>query len=395
MQPELRRNALCGWHVAAAVTALAVILGPGHPVALRAQSTGAPFAALVPAVQSAFPNETDSNSPAAWHLADGVWTLTVFNSVAGQPSVSEGPSVRRLVSRGGVRFEGALPEQGVWLESVVQDTDAWYGYYHNERADVVCPGSGKVWPRIGAARSQDRGATWVDLGPILETPRDSVICDSANHYFVGGGAGDFSVRLDPDREFAYIYYSQYAEAEGQVGVAVARMAWADRDAPAGRVDVWVDGAWLPPSEVLPANDEEAGDQRGEEGEPDPAPAASWRYPVATPFLRSANTWDDRRAGVDVFWGPSIHWNLELKTYVMLLNQAVGNRFEQGGIWVSFNDRLDNPAGWSAPVQILKGGQWYPQVIGLDPTVGTDAVAGGLARFFMAGRSDYYIAFGRR
>ena len=385
MPLSIRRIALFRGHLALALTSIVAAVWLVRPAPVRAQPSGVPFATLVPAVSTAFPNDTDSNSPAVWDLVNGEWTLSVFNSVAGQAAISDGPSVRRLVSRGDIRFAGTPPEQGVWFESVIRDTEAWYGYYHNERAGVVCPGSDKVWPRIGAARSDDRGATWVDLGPILETPAASVVCGSANHYFVGAGAGDFSVRLDPDHEYAYIYYSQYAEAERQVGVAAARFAWADRDAPAGRVDVWADGAWVPPSFEAPAVDEHGVETA----------AGHWAYPVATPLLRSANTWDDGRAGVDVFWGPSIHWNTAIHTYVMLLNQAVGPRFEQGGIWMAFNDRLDDPGGWSTPVLLLKGGSWYPQVIGLDPTLGTDALAGALARFFMAGRSDHYIAFGRR
>ena len=377
------RRVLPGCHM---VLMMAAMVGAGWLLCsepLSAQSTGQPFAVLTPALSDGFPNETDSNSPAVWELVGGQWAITLFNSVAGRPRVSDGPSVRRLVSRGEVTYAGTPPEQGVWFESVVREADAWYAFYHNERAGVVCPGSGKVWPRIGAARSDDRGASWVDLGPVLETPASSVICASTNHYFVGGGVGDLTVRLDPDRQYAYFYYSQYAEVERQVGVAVARMAWADRDAPAGRLDVWVDGAWLPPSRTGSDADEPSSGEVG------------WLYPVATPILRSANSWDDGRPGVDVFWGPSIHWNTSINTWVMLLNQSVGEAFEQGGVWVSYNDRLDDPSGWSAPTRLLQGGRWYPQVIGLDPTLGTDALAGGLSRFYMGGRSQHYITFGRR
>jgi hypothetical protein len=236
-----------------------------------------------------------------------------------------------------------------------------------------------VWPRIGAARSDDRGVTWTDLGPILEMPASAVDCTTSNYYFVGG-VGDFSVLLGPARDYAYIYYSQYDEAGDRVGVAAARMAWADRDQPAGRVDVWNDGAWLPPSEV--AASEEPFD-------------VAWEFPMATPIFRTTNRWDDGRAGVDVFWGPSIHWNTSLNTYVMLLNEAVSDTWEQGGIYVSFNDRLDAPDQWSTPALVARGGGWYPQVIGLDPTTGTDTYAGGVARFFMSGKSEHLIVFGRR
>lgn len=52
-------------------------------------------------------------------------------------------------------------------------------------------------------------------------------------------------------------------------------------------------------------------------------------------------------------------------------------------------------GWTTPALVARGGRWYPQVIGLDPTAGTDSVAGGVARFFMAGKSEHVIVFGRR
>lgn len=370
------------WQPLLGVTAAAVVLAilASDTVPLGAQATGEPYAALLPATTLAFPNETDSNSPAVWEMVDGSWTMSLFNSVAGWAEISRGPSLRTLASRGEVRFASAAPHGGTWFEALILDADSWYGFYHNEREDIVCPASGKVWPRIGAARSDDRGVTWTDLGPIIETPESAVGCATNNHYFVGG-VGDFSVMLGPARNYAYIYYSQYDEVHDLVGVAAARMAWADRDQPAGRVDIWNDGAWVPPSEVAVAGDSAA--------------PPAWDYPLATPIFRSTNRWDDGTAGVDVFWGPSIHWNTTLNTYVMLLNKAVSNTWEQGGIYVSFNDRLDAPEAWTRPALVARGGSWYPQVIGLDPTVGTDKYAGGVARFFMAGKSEHLIVFGRR
>lgn len=370
------------WQSALGVTAAAVVAAmlASDTVPLGAQTTGEPYAALLPASTLEFPSETDSNSPAVWEIVDGSWTMSLFNSVSGWAEISRGPSLRSLARHGGVRFATAAPHGGTWFESVILDADSWYGFYHNEREDIVCPGSGKVWPRIGVARSDDRGVTWMDLGPVIETPLSAVNCTTNNDYFVGG-AGDFSVMLEPARNDAYIYYSQYDEVGDRVGVSAARMAWADRDAPAGRVDIWHDGAWVPPSEVAVSD------------EPSAEPA--WDYPLATPIFGGTNRWDDDRAGVDVLWGPSIHWNTALETYVMLLNRAVSNAWEQGGVYVSFNDRLDAPDAWSPPALVVRGGSWYPQVIGLDPTLGTDKYAGGIARFFMAGKSEHLIVFGRR
>ncbi len=131
------------------------------------------------------------------------------------------------------------------------------------------------------------------------------------------------------------------------------------------------------------------------GAEDDDQGAAWIQPLATPIFPAAHRWDDPTSLVDVLWGPSIHWNAHLESYVMLLNKAVSNEWRQGGVFVSYNLRLDDPAGWTAPARLFSGGAWYPQVIGLDEGQGTDAYAGATARFFMAGRSDYTIRFGRR
>ena len=66
---------------------------------------------------------------------------------------------------------------------------------------------------------------------------------------------------------------------------------------------------------------------------------------------------------------------------------------QRGVFVSFNDDPANPAGWSAPQQVVESGSWYPQAIGLGPDDG-DALAGAEARFFMSGYSAWTIRFRR-
>lgn len=96
----------------------------------------------------------------------------------------------------------------------------------------------------------------------------------------------------------------------------------------------------------------------------------------------------------MFWGPSIHWNTHLERYVMLLNRARNDQFNTDGIYISYSPTLADPLQWSAPIELMDGGGWYPQVIGLEPGVGTDRIAGRRARFFMTGRSDRYIEFER-
>ena len=238
------RTCLRRGHSRRALIAFGVLLAAIGSLPTIAQTTGRPYATLQPAPPIAFPDTADSNSAVVWDLIDGEWTLSVLTSVDGVTRISRGGSLATLDSLGLISFTTAAPPGGHWFEAVVQDAGAWYGFYHNELSDEVCPESGKVLARIGAARSTDYGLTWADLGPILETPAGEEKCDTLNHYFVGG-AGDFTTLLDADSKYVYFYYSQYAEHAGAVGVSVARMVWADRDAPRGRVDVWSDGAWQP------------------------------------------------------------------------------------------------------------------------------------------------------
>lgn len=333
-------------------------------------------AELVAAPALDFASEVDSNSPAIWDLVDGRPTLHVLNSVAGNAELSAGRNLGRLMTVDKVEFTTAAPLGGFWMEAVVEDPGgAWYGYYHNEVKSETCPNTDKVQPRIGAARSRDRGRTWEDLGPILEMPSKLAHCDTNNQYFVGG-VGDLSVMVDADKQYLYMFYSQYVERDGDVGVAIARMPWASRDNPAGAMTVFNTGAWLP-AQFVPT----------EQG-------GSWIYDVASPVYGASHRWDDGNDSVDAFWGPSVHWNTYLGSYVMLLNRAISNGFDPGGIYVAYLPVLSNPKTWSLPVQLIEGGAWYPQVVGLAPGAGTDKLAGETARFYMKGRSEFYIRFGK-
>ena len=78
---------------------------------------------------------------------------------------------------------------------------------------------------------------------------------------------------------------------------------------------------------------------------------------------------------------------------MLLNRTSDVNFTQEGIYISFNDALDQPGQWSEPRRILEGGLWYPQVMGL-ATGDSDKSAGQVARLFLSGSSSYFIQFQR-
>jgi len=340
-----------------------------------AQNNRTPTATLRRAEPLVLPGPADSNSPVVWDRRAGRLEVFVLTSIDGRPSRTTGEYLTLMGEPVPVSIE-PWPTGGNWMEAVVEDNDVWYGFYHNENRAAMCGSrNSRAYPRIGAARSDDFGATWTDLGIIMELPPETFACRTRNEYFVGG-AGDMSVLVDRTYRDLYIYFSQYGRGPEQQGIGVARLAWADRRAPVGKLSVWSGGVWLPATRVE--------DERGER----------WIYPPATPLVRPTAPWHDQDPAVNAFWGPSIHWNTYLQQYVMLMNRAANDAWDQEGIYVSFNARLGNPEGWSPPQKILDGGGWYPQVVGLEVGRGTDTLAGRVARFFMSGRSDYTIEFSR-
>lgn len=257
--------------------------------------------------------DTDCNNAVHW---DGD-TMYVFASF-GHPFRSAGPDLFRL-SRPSERtdFDNAGTWQGGcrWIEATYKAADGrLYGWHHNE-PHPVCNKDHWTAPRIGAVVSTDNGLTWKDLGIVLTAPPDSLNCDSKNFYFVGGN-GDFCVNLDRDQRFFYFFISAYHKDVAEQGVAVARMACADRDAPIGKVAKWHKEQWSEP---------------GLGGHVTPI------YPVRA---------DWHRADADASWGPSVHWNTHLGQWVMLLNRAKDKDWNQKGVYVAFNTDIGRPAGRS-------------------------------------------------
>ncbi len=354
-----------------------VMLTVSQAVAATPSARPVPKAELVPAPLTQL-NTVDSNSPSVWLMFRGRPTrFVLFTSVNGAPVRQSGRTLAQLGTARPVAFDPA-PLGGAWMEAVLSDDGGTlYGYYHNEIVSEQCPGTNKVLPRIGAARSQDGGITWENLGTILAAPPGDANCSSNNTYFVGG-VGDLSVVLDEDRTTAYLFYSSYVGDPAHQGVAVARMLWADRDEPVGRVEVWRDGVWLPAS--AEAADDETGETR-------------WTYPEPTPLYGVTRSW--HVAGTMTgYWGPSVHWNTYLQQWVMLLNLAKDTKFSSQGIYIAYSPTLDDPTQWSVPQKLLDGGSWYPQVIGTEPGIGTDKVAGQVAPFYMSGESKYNLRFTR-
>lgn len=255
---------------------------------------------------------------------------------------------------------------GRWIESTCRAEDGLlYGWYHNE-PHPMCGKEHWTAPRIGAVVSSDNGMHWKDLGIVLTVPSDSLNCESQNYYFCGGN-GDFCVNLDNDGKYLYFFISTYNKDVREQGVAVARMAYADRNAPVGRVMKWYQGRWSEPG------------------------LGGHVTPIYTPKI------DWHSENCDVLWGPSVHWNTHIQQWVMLLNRAKDKDWSQEGIYVSFSPDLSQPRQWSEPKKILDGDMktvhWYPQVIGMNASAReTDKRADRVARLFVKGTSNWEIVF---
>ena len=340
------------------------------PQVLRAQQREEepphPSARLEPANPLELRAAVDSNSPAVWMVVDGQPTLHVFASSV-VPQRLTGGALGRLGEAEPVQFPGRR-QGGHWIESILPDVDGkLYGFYHHEPNDAGCGPETRTRPSIGMAVSRDEGLSWVDLGPILASL--GLACETANKYFAGG-VGDFSVLLGQD-QYVYLFFTSYDLAAERQGVSLARLQWADRDRPQGTLEIWSDGAWRISRD-------------------------SWlgRTPLLqSPLWPNDGSWHEGET-LGAFWGPSVHWNAYLQSYVMLLNRAGDHLWNQEGIYISYGTSLSDPSTWTTPVRLAEGGRWYPQVIGAAIGIGTDRLAGQRARFFMSGTSDQVIVFTR-
>jgi len=309
---------------------------------------------LIPADPISLPMLVDSNTPAFWR--DG--ELRLFSST-GAPVLHHFSAALEWKGASAVELDadGRAP---MWIESVWQAGDgALYAWYHHERVDV-CPDSPLTAPEIGALVSRDGGFSFTDLGIVLSSgaPPD---CSAQNGYFATG-EGDFSVIPDRDGQFLYFLFGSYGGSLAEQGVAIARIAVSDLDAPVGAVWKFYAGAW---------------DQPGIGGR-------------VTPVFPAQTAWQD--AATDAFWGPSVHWNTYLDRYVMLLNRSCCEPgWPQEGVYLAFAGELGDPLSWSAPVKILDGGAWYPWALGLGPGE-TSSTAGQALRLFTSEFSEWTVVF---
>lgn len=301
------------------------------------------------------PAQVDSNSPA--YRQDG--QLHLFNSTGNGPVRNEGPDQLHLGNPVGVRMILRNPWPA-WIESAWVDSNRnIFAWYHQEHHGV-CPGTTLAVPQIGAAISYDGGVSFYDLGVVLSSG-DPMDCGSQNGYFAGGH-GDFSVILDRDKEHFYFLFTNYAGPRERQGVAIARMPFESRYNPAGAVVKYFSGGWTEP---------------GVGGR-------------VTPIFPARVKW--QRADTDSYWGPSVHWNTYLESYVMLLNRSCCSAgFPQKAIYASYSGDLANPASWAQPERILQNTGWYPQVLGQAPGT-TDSIAGRTPRLYIYGHSYWQIVF---
>ncbi len=330
---------------------------------------------FVPARPLGFPNPTDSNSPVVWVGQE----LLVFNSVDGQTSRAAGSRLEDATSSNGDDTLGMQYTDdigsGRWLESVVRDDDSGrlYGYYHNE-IPTDCPQGVRLWPQIGEAISDDNGDTWTDLGIVI-TPRDGTVSCETDHPVTNGGVGDFSVMLDrhqdPDEQYLYFLFSSYGGDLEEQGISLGRMLWIDRDRPLDRfsgesaVMKWDGEAWA-------------------------ASGIGGRSVAIFHDSRQVSWTSDANNG---FWGPSVHWNVDLQKYIVLMSRSRGGNYDPGGIYMTYTTALERPQSWVMPKLIIANDQgWYPQVVGGPEIQGSDKLAGSSARYFNHGQSSSFILF---
>jgi hypothetical protein len=296
-----------------------------------------------------FPYIVDSNSP-AFREPNG---LRLFNSAWEETYISAGEGPHSLGEP--VRVDLPRPDRpgAVWIESVwlEPDTQVLYGWYHFEPADLEC----MTAPIIGAAVSFDYGLSWEDRGPVIN-PQRGIDCDYDNGYFSGGN-GDFSVVRGPEGQYFYFIFTSYAGPAEEQGIGVARSLADDRGQP-GTVFKYYENAWR-------------------------EPALGGRF---TPLFKTPTGW--KGPYVDSFWGPSVHWNTHINSYVALLNHTAGELWAQEGVYLTFSKDL---LRWTTPQKVLEVDAWYPQVMGLGEAE-TDSVAGETARIFVGGVSSFVIQF---
>jgi hypothetical protein len=279
-----------------------------------------------------------------------------FRRHSDRPRIVEGKSdLVRLI-------DDPDPRVGKWIEAVWRDpAGGMRGWYHAEEV-APCPAKRLFVPHIGEMISHDEGSSWQCRGEVLRVSPAEIDCSWRNGFFAGG-YGDLSVVPDGANDYLYLAFTSYRLDETKQGVVIGRMPAKRPPSAALGLQLWSDDGWQ-----------------------NAAAGCS-----AKPLWRARRGW--RHPDPDNFWGPALHYNQNLDCHVMLLNRTAGGAGDlvQEGIYISMNEALDDPEGWSEPQQLVRGGAWYPQIVGFEPGQG-DSKAGSVARFFMGGFSAWEIEF---
>lgn len=368
-----------------------------------------PSVKLIPAPKIVYPgarvpevndkSQTDCHSPGFWDSEEQ--RLYIFNSWE-LPWRTSGTSLYDLGPSEPVTLD-VLQNGGEWLEGIWKVPNGkLYGWYHLEPDGLQKPGdyygSTKVQqektetlrtmsippgskfferyptkPKIGALVSEDKGKTWKDLGFVLSAPEELVSTTSSDAWYFGG-EGDFGTCVDKEEEFVYFFITTFYGGKENQGLGFARMSLRDLGQPVGKVWKWRDGAWQEPG------------------------IGGYAQPVIPVF----EDWHSKQA--NAFWGPVVHWNTWLNTYVMFLNRVNDGTWNMEGYYVSFNPDISNPLGWSEPVKVLDGEEarqatapdgsmtgWYVSIFPAED-YDNDNRIGRRARLFATGTSLWEIEF---
>ena len=255
-----------------------------------------------------------------------------------------------------------------WFESILPGEDGYlYAFYHSEERNPC--GFYIKTPEIGMAISKDQGHTWKNLGVVVKNHDEENDCSALNGFF-SNGTGDFAALYDRDKKYVYIVYTNYPmqQQANTQGISTARIAASELANPVGKAYKWYKGSYSEP---------------GVDGK------------SSSIFKPKINF---RHSNPDAYWGPSIHYNTFINKYVMVMTRTKNGKstkelWPTEGIYVSVNDDMANPYGWSKPERLTHGGRWYPQFIGFNKyTQDHTAEIGEWARFFMEGHSDYIVRF---
>ena len=311
--------------------------------------------------------------------ADGSNAPEVFATKAGD---FKRPILPQVAPIGQPGFHGAM-----WFETVYQSEQdpsgkTLYAVYHNENYPQNLPydnstGQGYInhlWPqglrgpssaaavcRIGIAKSEDGGHSWVNKGLFLEDLQPRMILKPHNtSNTFAGGVGDPSAVRTGDHlylffgEYSYpenydsAMYSREKEWSGQC-ISVARIAIKDLDEPQGKAQRWNGNSFSAPWNGV--------------GKPITSlqiPLDSGGGPASSP-------------SGGFHWGPSVSWNNYLNCWVMLMGKVTGPSWAGSSAYISFNMNKDLSVGdnalqWSTPKLLLdRPGYflWYPSLQPLD------------------------------